>query len=313
MNEQTLELQIKSTSQQAVATVDKLVKSLTNVENVLTNIYLEIGNIEKKSEQSIPKATKEVNNLKNSSDKATSSASKLGKALSLSGAYFGVKRLTKQFLEWMNLSIDKTEQLNLFNVVFKNIEKDGVETFSTLGKEAVKFQNKLNEAFGTNQTETLKYQALFRSMGDNQGIPEQYSALMSETMTKFTYDLASLYNKGEKDTAEALRAGVFAAQTKPVRAFGLDITQTSMQPVLDSLGIDRQVKELSQAEKMILRYIAVLKQGQVAMGDFANTVNKIAAHIRNYMMKKLVNVCKNGVRMIKKFNNIQEMVYEHSC
>ena len=47
-------------------------------------------------------------------------------------------------------------------------------------------------------------------MGDNVGIPEKYSALMSETMTKFTYDLASLYNKSESTTGEALRAGVYA-------------------------------------------------------------------------------------------------------
>lgn len=204
MNEQTLEMQIKSKSSEAVATVDKLISKLTGLESKIESIdnTLKSGTIKT--------TITNVNNLKTSTDKATVSANKLNKALSLSGAYLGVKRLTNQFLEWMNLSIDKTEQMNLFNVVFKNIEKDGVETFSTLGKEATQFQNKLNEVFGTNQTETLKYQALFKSMGDNVGIPEEYSALMSETMTKFTYDLASLYNKSESITGEALRAGVYA-------------------------------------------------------------------------------------------------------
>lgn len=46
---------------------------------------------------------------------------------------------------------------------------------------------------------------------------------------------------------------------------------TSLQPILDSLGIDKQVKNMSQAEKEILRYIATLKQAKIAMGDFANT------------------------------------------
>ena len=313
MSEQTLELQIKSKAEEANNSISKLVKSLTNTENILTNIYLELGSIEKKSMSSTDNVKKGLDNVKSSSDKATSGIGKLGKALSLSGAYLAIKRLSSTMLDWLDTSIDRSEQMNLFNVVFKNVEKDGVKTFSKLGKEATQFQNKMNEVFGTNMTETLKYQGLFRSMGDNVGIPEEYSALMSETMTKFTYDLASLYNKSETDTAEALRAGVYAGQTKPLRSYGIDVTQTSMQPILDSLGIDKQVKELSQAEKEILRYIATLRQGQVAMGDFANTVNKIAAHIRNYMMKKLVNVCKNGVRMIKKFNNIQEMVYEYSC
>ncbi len=62
-------------------------------------------------------------------------------------------------------------------------------------------------------------------------------------------------------------------QTKPLRAYGIDVTQNTMQPILQSIGInDRTVKELSQGEKQILRYIAVLRQGKVAMGDLADTI-----------------------------------------
>lgn len=300
MNEnQTLEMQIKASAQQAKGDVDKLVKSLTNIENVLTNTYLELGRIETKAKSSVPKVKKEIDNVKESSDKATDSINKLGKALSVTALFHGTKRLTSTFLDWMDLAVDKTEQMNLFNVVFKNIEKDGVKTFSRLGREAINFQNRMNEAFGTNQTETLKYQGLFQSMGENVGIPDTYSAIMSETMTKLTYDLASLYNKSESTTGEALRAGVYAGQTKPLRAYGVDVTQQSMQPILGELGIDKSVKEMSQAEKEILRYIATLRQARVAMGDFANTINKIVAYVRNSIMKKLVNVYKNGVKIVK--------------
>lgn len=61
-------------------------------------------------------------------------------------------------------------------------------------------------------------------------------------------------------------------QTKPLRSYGVDVTYNSLQPVLDSLGIDEQVKNLSQAEKEILRYIATLKQASISMGDFANNL-----------------------------------------
>lgn len=83
---------------------------------------------------------------------------------------------------------------------------------------------------------------------------------------------------------------------------------TSLQPILDSLGIDKQVKEMSQAEKEILRYIATLKQAKIAMGDLANTINKSVAHIRNYMMNKLVNLYKKGVKIVK---NDSEMRVNH--
>lgn len=270
---QTLELQIKSKSQEAKNSVDSLVKSLTGIENVLTNIYTRLGNIEKKSNTSVNKTISDIDELKSRSDKATNSINKLSKSLTLSGTYVAIKRFTGQFLDWMNEAVDYTEQLNLFNVVFKNIEKDGVQTFSTLGKEAIQFQYRLNEAFGTNKTQTFYMQGIFQSMGESVGIPDTYSAIMSETMTKLSYDLASLYNKTEKDTAEAIRAGVYAGQTKPLRSYGIDVTQQTLQPILESLGIDdRTVKQMTQAEKEILRYIATMKQAKVAMGDLANTI-----------------------------------------
>ena len=47
---------------------------------------------------------------------------------------------------------------------------------------------------------------------------------------------------------------------------------SSLQPIAESLGITESVKNMSQAEKEILRYIATLKQAKIAMGDLANTV-----------------------------------------
>ncbi len=274
MSEQELELQIKSKAEEATLSINKLVNSLTNLEAKVSNI----DNVLKG--QTIKTTNKDISSLKSSIDKATTSGNKLRKTLSFGSAYATTKRIGKSIYEWLDLAVDKTEQLNLFNVVFKNIEKDGVKTFSTLGQEAFRFQNKMNEAFGTNMTETLKFQGLYQSMGENVGIPAKYAAIMSESMTKFTYDLASLYNKSESTTGEALRAGVYAGQTKPLRSYGIDVTQQSMQPILDELGIDRSVKELSQAEKEILRYIATLRQGKVAMGDFANTIESPANQLK---------------------------------
>ena len=276
MNEnQTLEMQILAKSEEAIKSLDKLINKLTGVEQIVNKVdkTLNKGTVKKTSEN--------INNLKNSTDKTTKSVEKLDKALSLSGAYLGMKRITTTFLQWMDLAVDRTEQLNLFNVVFKNVEKNGVKTFSTLGREATVFQNKMNEAFGTNMTETLKYQGLFQSMGENVGIPDNYAALMSETMTKLTYDLASLYNKSESTTGEALRAGVYAGQTKPLRSYGIDVTQNSMQPILNKLGItDRSIKQMSQAEKEILRYLTTLEQAKIAMGDFANTIESPANQMK---------------------------------
>ena len=197
--------------------------------------------------------------------KVTRTISNLGKSL---------------YSNFITKAIDTSEELNLFNVVFNNIEKDGKTTFSELGKSATRFQNQLNEAFGTNIKETMRYQGLFQAMGESAGLSDDIAGLMSENMTKLAYDLASLYNTTETKAAEALRAGVYAGQTKPLRNYGIDVTQTSYKPLMEELGIEKSVSELTQAEKEILRYISTLNQAKNAMGDFANTIESPANQLK---------------------------------
>ena len=108
----------------------------------------------------------------------------------------GVRKAGSLASNWMDKSIDYTEALNLFNVVLDESSKKGM-----------KFQNIMNEAFGTNQTQTLTYQGLYQSMAENMGIAQKYAYTMSETTTKLINDISSLYNKSEDKVSEALRAG----------------------------------------------------------------------------------------------------------
>lgn len=69
-------------------------------------------------------------------------------------------------------------------------------------------------------------------------------------------------------------------QTKPLRNYGIDVTQTSYKPILEELGIDKSISELTQAEKEVLRYISTLRQAENAMGDFANTIESPANQLK---------------------------------
>lgn len=272
----SLELQLKTTGEKTLDVFDNLLKSLTGIENMLSNMYLEMGRIEKATNG----ANTNVKSFSNTTELATKKVDKLGTALKGAFSFVAIKRLGLKIMDFLGDATDRAEEMNLFNVIFKNVEKNGVKTFSTLGKEAIRFQNRLNEAFGTNMTETLRYQGLFQAMATNQGIEDKYASIMSENMTKLTYDLASLYNTSEKTTAEALRGGVYAGQTKPLRAFGIDVTQTSFKPLMADLGITKSVNELSQGEKQILRYIAAMNQARAAMGDFADTIESPANQLK---------------------------------
>lgn len=172
-------------------------------------------------------------------------------------------------------SVDFVETSNLFSVSMGK----GLKGLNGYYEKAVRFQNELEEKLGTNIAESMNYQALFNSMSKSMGISAKYAYILSKNFTKLGYDLSSLYNIDPENAMQKLRAGL-AGQTKPLRDLGLDITQQSLQPVADELGIERSIKNMSQAEKMILRYITVLKQAQIAQGDFANTMDSPANQLR---------------------------------
>lgn len=178
------------------------------------------------------------------------------------------KQVVDLFKDAAEESIGYIENLNLFEV-----------SMGSMTDKAMEFQEKMHNAFGTNISEMMKYQGLFNQMSKSMGITNDASYLLSENFTKLGYDLSSLYNISTSSAMEKLRAGL-AGQTKPLRDLGLDITQQSLQPIVDELGIDRSVKQLSQAEKMILRYIAVLRQASAAQGDFARTVETPANQLK---------------------------------
>lgn len=207
----------------------------------------------------------------------------LKKALNVSGLIYGAKRAFSFLTDSAEKSIDYIETLNLFEVSMgKTLDQYGNldSVSSKYYTKALKFQNELNEAFGTNIEETMRYQALYNQMAESMGINDNASYIISENLTKLGIDLASLFNKSESDTMEALRAGVLAGQTKPLRNYGLDVTQQTLAPLASELGIERSVKQLSQAEKMILRYIAVLRQASSAHGDFAKTIESPANQLK---------------------------------
>lgn len=305
----TLKIQAQANVQQANSSLKKLQQTLQGTGQEITRegkIFDKQGNlisqtlsiVEKKGDKlyrtiqrldkdgNLRSLSQSITNVKEEAEKTTNVFAKLKDIIGIGAILAGVKTIGSSLYEVTTKAIDYSESLNLFNVVFKNIEKDGETVFSEVGEQATNFQKKLQKNFGTDRTESMYFQGLYQSMAQSQGIADKYANIMSENTTKLTYDLSSLFNANQKDTAEALRAGIYAGQTKPLRSYGIDITETTLQSTLDKLKnsnsslANMQVSTMSQAEKQILRYISVLEQAEVAQGDFANTIDSPANQLK---------------------------------
>ncbi len=220
------------------------------------------------------------NNLKNN---VGSSISKLKNVMNFGAIYIGAKKAWNVVKDISTEYTNMIETNNLFEVSMGRV----VDEYGNLDTEASKyytkamaFQNEMNEKLLTNKAELKEYQAMYYSMLKSQGIDLDSSYLMSESLTKAGYDIASLYNLTVDDAMNKLKSGL-AGQVEPLRAIGIDISESSLQKVLNDVGIiDRSVQQLSYAEKEVARYIAILQQGRQAQGDFAKTMDSSANQIK---------------------------------
>ena len=118
-------------------------------------------------------------------------------------------------------------------------------------------------------------------MTDAIGIADNTATKMSKSLTALGYDIASLYNISIQSAMEKLEAGI-AGQTKPLRTLGMDITAQSLDNYLkQTLNLSNITsKQMTQADKMILRTIVIMEQAQNASGDMAETINTFANQVK---------------------------------
>ena len=263
---QTLENKIAVDIGQATQAVSQLETGIKSLKSTINNITKNTG---------ISNLTKQVNQAQKPTSAWSKTWSAVQKTIDFGAIYLGARQALTTLKEMTDESVNYTETANLFSV---SLGKD-VEGLNQYYEQAVSFQEQLEEKLGVNIEQSMRYQALFNSMTKSMGLGAKEAYTLSENMTKLGYDLASLYNIDPESAMTKLRAGL-AGQTEPLRELGLDITEQSLKPVAESLGVNESIRNMSQAEKAVLRYIAVLRQATVAHGDFARTMDSPANQLR---------------------------------
>ena len=242
--------------------------------------------------------SKKVEKAKKSTDKLSASAKAtsdklntgFGKAIAAIGLLklpSAIKGITNEFNSLIKLAQKGTaivEENNLFFNQLTNVSDE----YKALGgaadayyQKAINYQKDLNKYTSLNQVETMKTQGSFFQLFNAQGVGEDISYQLSESLSNATIDLSSLFNIDYDTMLTKLRSGIIG-NSRPLRELGVDVTEGSMQGILDSMGIERTVDQLSFAEKEIVRYMTILKQVGFAQGDFANTFNTAANQIRAF-------------------------------
>ena len=167
---------------------------------------------------------------------------------------------------YANSFSDRAKQLTAKMTGYE-IDSDGNATYT--GKKNL----------GMNPNTVMNYQAMFAQVSESIGVAEESALNFSNALTMLGTDWASLRNTTFEQSFEKF-ASALAGQSRAVRAFGIDITNATLQEYAYKYGLSTAVSEMNQATKAQLRLLAMLDQSKVAFGDMANTMNSPSNQLR---------------------------------
>lgn len=224
--------------------------------------------------------------------------SKLFNAAVLAAIPIGIVAAIKKAMtsSAVELASDLEETQNVVNVSFKNM-KYAAEDFA---KSAM-------STFGITELQAKRYSSTYMSMASAMGISTEAASKMSINLTKLSADVASFYNLSNDEAYEKFR-GVFSGEAEPLKALGIVMTETSLNAYALKEGITKTYKEMSEAEKVALRYKFIMNQMSLAQGDFARTADGWANSMKTLQNQFDAFKTKVGNGLIKIFTPLLQIL-----
>lgn len=203
-------------------------------------------------------------------------------AMGVAGGFYAVFQGIK---ESINISSDLTEVQNVVDVTFGDFK----QKIEDLAKVSI-------PELGMSELTVKQIASRFQAMGVAMGIPQGKMADMSTELTRLAGDMRSFWNVASpEEMGEDLEA-IFTGQTKPLRQYGIDLTEATLQEWAMNNGINANINSMTQLEKTMLRYQYVMANTTDAQGDFLRTqdtwANQIVILIEN--LKELAKTLGNA-------------------
>lgn len=264
-----LQIQIEAESSKATSAIDTLIGRLETLQgklNVLGNSGKSAGKGLQETAKGAEKAAVATDKQAKSTDKAAKSsksftdklAQQISKYRTLMGAF---KSAANKMASWYTESNDYIETVNLFNV-----------TMGDAAPAAREYAEAVQEAIGIDSKDFMQYQGVFKNLTAGFGVGAEDANKMSQNLTQLSYDMASFFNASSVEESFDKLSSAMSGQVKGLREYGIDTTVATLQEYALSKGIQTKVRNMTQAEKAMLRYNYIMEQSTHIQGDMARTL-----------------------------------------
>lgn len=220
----------------------------------------------------IKSAINSTTHFSSANQKASTSLSSLASQLE------NVKKRAAQLVSLKAIATYLANAVTKFNDFYEATDLFN-NAMGELSGQATELINKMESLLGIDPTEAMTNIATIQSLATSFGLASDKAYILSKNLTQLAYDESSYWNKDTATTFTAI-ASAISGELEPIRRLGVDLSQARLQQELLALGFNKQVSSLSQADKAVLRYIAIMKQTTNIQGNLAQTINSPANMVR---------------------------------
>lgn len=252
----------------ATSDIDKFAKTLTKIATAMRPLATEMDKVARgfsAMPNKIQRLITQTDKLGTSNIKTSKTYGLLGTGISGAQAkfaiYIGVMRRAMSVLGVAVLeSNDYVENLNLFTVAM-----------GSYAEEALSYAKTVQQAMGIDMSDFMRNQGIIMQMATGFGVVEDMAYTMSKSLTQLGYDISSFYNIKIEEAMQKVQSGL-AGELEPLRRLGYALDQATLKQIALDSGITQSLTTMTQAQKSLLRYSAMINQSSNVMGDMARTI-----------------------------------------
>lgn len=256
------------------ADIDEFSNQMTRLANALRPFATEMQHVADGFSampsriQRLITTTEKYNNTVNKGSAQTSRFGISLKSIKTAGVVAGIRMIRQEISKAITESNAYQEDLNLFTA-----------SMGKYAKEAQEYAENVGEIMGIDPAKWMRNQGVFNTLLSGFGSVADRSYLMSKNLTQLGYDISSFFNISVEDAMQKLQSGI-SGELEPLRRLGYDLSQAKLEQTALTLGIEKSVSAMTQAEKAELRYYAIMTQVTTAQGDMARSLDAPANQLR---------------------------------
>lgn len=206
------------------------------------------------------------------------------------------------------LGADLEDAMGKARAVFKGFSQD-MEAWSERA-----FTN-----FGLAKTTALDMANAFGALASGMGINTQQTVDYSKALTQLSVDMVAFHG-GKLEVAQTALTSIFTGETEALKKYGIVMTQANLQQFAHSKGIREKISEMTEAEKVQLRYDFVMDRSRDVIGHYSKEQDNATTQLLKFQegLKKLGESFSEQIlpmflpfieftnNMIEKFSNLSD-------